>query len=81
MKHNDLLPILEGVCLASDYGRDSKMKAEELYNKLFPLNHTINDKVAESVLKGIVYHCAGLMKEIECSNVVTVTESLSQKLD
>lgn len=78
---DDFIPILEGVCYAHDYGKDSKKKAIELHNMLFPLGNKLDEISAYEALQGIIYKSFQIIKELECSNVITVEESSEENQD
>jgi len=80
MVHNQLLPLLEAVCYAFDYGKDSHTKALELKDKLIPLSSQVDRTNGLEALYGIIAISLKLTEELECINV-NVEESSSQKVD
>lgn len=78
---DDFIPILEGVCYAHDYGKDSKKKAIELHNMLFPLGNKLDEISAYEALQGIIYKSFQIIKELEWKHVETVEKSLNRSQD
>ena len=81
MDYAKIIPILEGVCHTCDYGKDSRQKAEELFDMMIPLGTSCDDKVAEKALEGIAYIAMGLLQEIrekKWKNANSVYDNLKQ---
>ena len=81
MNHNRFEPIIQAICYAYDYGSDSAYKAQELINMLRPLGSQVNNKSGLEASYGILHYTLEIIKELECTNVVKVNESLPQKED
>ena len=81
MNHDRLKPILQAVVACNDYGKDTNMKTDELWDRLVPLGHSINEKDSILPLYAIIHTTLGIIKEIEekeieCTNV-NVEKSIS----
>lgn len=81
MKHDRLIPILQSVCYACDYDTNTNMKAEELWDKLVPLNQSMKNKHSLAAMYVIIDTALEIIKELECSNVINVEESLKEEVD
>lgn len=81
VNHDKLLPILEAICFSCDYGKDSRIKAEELMDRIRPLNQNLEHKDGVNGMYGILHFTLEILKDLECTNVVNAEKSLSQKKD
>lgn len=82
MTHDRLKPIIQAICMACDYqDNDIKIKADEIWDTLFPINPTMNNKHSEMAVYAILHTALELAKEYECQHVNNATESLSQEED
>jgi hypothetical protein len=81
MKHNRLKPLLEAICYAYDYGKDSTIKANELEELLRPLGAEIDNKNGLEAMYGLLHFSLEIIKELECGNVKIVEKNLKQKED
>lgn len=81
MKHDRLKPIIQAVCYACDYGDNTNIKADELWERLFPLNQTMNNKHSIDAMYAIIHTTLEILKELECISVTDVEENLKANQD
>lgn len=81
MTHDRLKPILQAICYACDYGNDTTLKADELYNQLFPLNQNMDNQHSKEALYSILHITLEILKELECTDVTDVEKKLGQNQD
>ena len=65
MTRDRLDPILQGICYANDYGKDSIIKAMELKCQLFPLGATMDNKTTLEAMYGIIHTALQIVEELE----------------
>jgi len=78
MNRDRLDPILQGLCYAYDYDKDSVVKANEIKGQLFALGAELDKQTTLKALYAIIHTSLKLVEELEGVTFDEVDEDIKE---